>query len=209
MSSIFDILKEHLDNNAVEQIGVEAGTNEKETRSAIEATLPSILEGLARKAQKDSAGTAVNDAVEQESEGGLLDQLNDFIKKKEYEQPRGNYKRGGYDAVEDVMDGKHERAAEGVGAAAGIDVQKALKIMAMVAPVVLAVMARMKKSKQMAPTEVNDWVQQERKSAEQTSPDGMGIIKSMLDQDGDGDFDMMDMAKLAMSGKLGALMGKK
>jgi hypothetical protein len=49
---------------------------------------------------------------------------------------------------------------------------------------------------------------QERQTMERQEPQAMGALSTLLDTDGDGDFDMGDIAKHGM-GLIGKFLGKK
>ena len=73
-----------------------------------------------------------------------------------------------------------------------------MKLMMMLAPLVLAYLGRRKRQEQLNGDQLGEHLQTERRSVE---AGGGGFLGRMLDQDGDGDFDMMDVIKFG-AGKL-------
>lgn len=197
MSSLLDMLNDALGKN-VGSVSKEIGVDEEKTKSAIGAALPTILEGLRKRMQQSDGGKSVNDVIQEKDNGGLLGDLEGYLKKKRYNEPAAG---GGPDILKDVFGGREERAAEGVGQASGIDPKVALKVLAIAAPLVLAYLAKRSKDAKMQPADMPDFIEREREEMNQRAPKETSMIGRMLDQDGDGDFDLADMAKIGL-GKL-------
>ena len=66
----------------------------------------------------------------------------------------------------------------------------------MLAPMVLGALGKKQKSEGLGVGDLMGFLGGEKQAVEQSG--GGSLIGRMLDQDGDGDFDMGDMAKLAM-----------
>lgn len=179
-------------------VSQEIGADEEKTKSAIGAALPTILEGLRRRMQQSDKGRSVNDVIQEKHDGGLLDDLEGYIQKKRYDEPAAG---GGRDILKDVLGGREERAAEGVGQASGINPKAALKLLAIVAPLVLAYLAKRSKENNIQSAEMPEYIEREREEMNKRAPQETSLIGRMLDQDGDGDFDLADMAKIGL-GKL-------
>lgn len=201
MSSLLDMLNEQLGKTSG-SLSREIGLDEDKTKSAVGAALPTILEGLRKRLQQGDQGGSVQDVIEKKHDGSLLDNLEDYISGRKYDQPEVG---GGRDVLKDVLGGREERAAEGVGQAAGIDPKAALKVLAIVAPLVLAYLAKRRRDNNASRQQIPDFVEQERAEMERRAPQETSLIGRMLDQDGDGDFDIADMAKIG----LGKLMGNR
>ena len=87
----------------------------------------------------------------------------------------------------------------------GLDAASITKLLALLAPIVMAALAKKQKETGLAPTDMGGYLRREEASITQQSPQGTSFIGRMLDQDGDGDFDVSDALKLGMNW----LMGKK
>lgn len=78
------------------------------------------------------------------------------------------------------------------------------KLMMILAPVLMGVLGQQRKSKGLSPDGLGEMLRQEKASVQQ-SADGGSMLGRMFDQDGDGDFDMMDVVKFGM----GRFFGRK
>ena len=97
-----------------------------------------------------------------------------------------------------IFGNKRDRVGESVSRGSGLDRGQAMKLMMMLAPLVLAYLGRRKRQEQLNGDQLGEHLQTERRSVE---AGGGGFLGRMLDQDGDGDFDMMDVIKFG-AGKL-------
>ena len=69
-----------------------------------------------------------------------------------------------------------------------------MKLLAMIAPMIMGVLGRRRKQDDLSSGGLGDLLRSEKKQVESDSLGG-GLMSKMFDQDGDGDFDMMDMMK--------------
>jgi len=81
----------------------------------------------------------------------------------------------------------------------GLDSQTASKLLAMLAPLVMGAIGKSQRTQQFNPSQLNGYLQQQRRSFQDGNPAQAGILGKMLDQDGDGDFDASDMMRLGAS----------
>ncbi|MDQ3181867.1 MAG: DUF937 domain-containing protein, partial [Acidobacteriota bacterium] len=79
MFSLEDLLGQQQGNDAVGQISQMLGANQSLTSSAIQLALPMILSGLAKNASTPQGAENLNNALEQDHNGGLLENLTDYL----------------------------------------------------------------------------------------------------------------------------------
>ncbi|MEQ1830046.1 MAG: DUF937 domain-containing protein [Pirellula sp.] len=106
------------------------------------------------------------------------------------------------DVLGNVLGNKKKRVEDAIGKSSGLDLRKIGPLLVILAPLVLGAMrARASSrstgnSKSLDPADLSEMMRGERRSVEQKK--GGSLIGKMLDQDGDGDFDLSDMIKLGM-----------
>lgn len=105
--------------------------------------------------------------------------------------------------LDDIFGGKSKKVEDAIGKSSGLDLRKIGPLLAILAPIVLSALRSRAASAgsrssggQLNNEEIRDVLRGERRRVE-SSPGG-GIIGSLLDQDGDGDFDFSDIMKLGM-----------
>jgi hypothetical protein len=107
-----------------------------------------------------------------------------------------------------VLGNRQDQASVAVGKAAGIDWGKAAQILAMLAPIVMAVLGKRGQSNGFDIGDLAGMLQGDNQRVQQSNPKAGGMLDSILDRDGDGQVDGEDLAGLGMS-VLGGLFGKR
>jgi hypothetical protein len=170
--SALDILNQ-LGDDDVAQISEQIGADQAQTRSAIQAATPLLLAGVASTAQQPQGQASVQQALD--SHGGVLDDLGRII--------RG----GGASDVGSVLDRVLGRSKpevqDGVQQSTGLNGDQTKRLLAILAPVVLGMLAKRRQaSKTAAPidTQLREEAEQAREQAQQRSPKIGGILGKIL-----------------------------
>lgn len=106
------------------------------------------------------------------------------------------------DIFGDALGGKKKRVEESIGRSSGLDLKKIGPLIAILGPLVLGAIRSQanvrttSSSTNFNPGDLTEMMRDERKSVEKKQ--GGSMIGRMLDQDGDGDFDLSDIIKLGM-----------
>lgn len=102
------------------------------------------------------------------------------------------------DMLGNVLGNKKKRVEDAIGKSSGLDLRKIGPLLMILAPLVLGAMRSRASSRSstesLSPKDLSEMMRGERKSIEQKQ--GGSLIGRMLDQDGDGDFDLSDIIKL-------------
>ncbi len=198
MSSLIDLLAGHLGGENLSMISKEIGADEATTQNAMGTALPMLIGALSRNGSDEQGAQGILGALEKDNhDGSILDNLGDFLGQKQYEDPRS-----GAGILGHLLGGKQERVQQGVSQASGLSSDSTGRLLKMLAPMVLGALGKKQKSEGLGVGDLMGVLGGEKQTIEKSS--GGSLIGRMLDQDGDGDFDMGDMAKLAM----GKLFGK-
>ena len=193
MSSLLEMLSEQLSGNNLSEIGKQIGADEATTVKALGAALPSLVGALSKNAESEQGAQGILGALDNDHDGSILDNLGDFLGGKKYEEPRS-----GAGILGHLLGGNQGRVESNVSKASGLSSAGSSALMKMLAPMVMGALGKQKQSAGMGVGDLMGFLGKEKESVEKQSG---GFIGRMLDQDGDGDFDMGDMAKMAM-GKL-------
>lgn len=100
------------------------------------------------------------------------------------------------DIFGDLLGNKHGRVSDAVSKSSGLNKEQAGSLISMLGPMLSGILENQANSQKMSPADLTEMLRNDRAKVQQ-SPGG-GMIGKMLDQDGDGDFDMNDMMKLGM-----------
>lgn len=206
MSSLTDEIFSQLSRADVQQISSQLGTGQAQTAGAIAAALPMILGAMGRNASQPSGADALFGALgnDHNSGGGIGDILGAVLGGQQSRQTDGLGQLG------HIFGGQLPRAEAGLGQATGLGSDKAQMLMKILAPIVMAYLAKRmfgggQPSAQPASAQVlGDILGQERSVQQQQGGLGGGLLGAVLDQDGDGQLGLGDLLKVGM----GAMRGR-
>lgn len=195
MSSLLEMLAGQLGGDNLSMISKEIGADEDTTKSALGAALPMLIGAISRNGSNEQGAQGIMGAIEKDNhDGSILDNLGDFLGQKKYEEPRS-----GAGILGHILGGKQNHAQQGISQASGLSSGASSQLMKMLAPMVMGALGKQQRSSGGGVGDLMGFLGGEKAAVEKSN--GGSLIGRMLDQDGDGDFDMSDMAKMAM-GKL-------
>ena len=130
MSSVIDLVQQHLGPQEIAQIGQQLGTDPAATKQAIDAALPGLVGGMASTAQQPKGAGELHTLMG--SHSGVLGNLGSIISAG-----------GAGGGVLGSILGQHQPSVEqGVQQASGLGSDKAKKLLMILAPIVLSALAR-------------------------------------------------------------------
>ncbi|HNR83401.1 MAG: DUF937 domain-containing protein [Rubrivivax sp.] len=226
--SLIDDLMGQLQGPSLGPIAQQLGTDADTAGQAIAAALPMLVGALGRNAQQPGGAGALFEALQRDHAGsgamdlgGLLGGLlggagagagsagmggmggmGDLL---------GSVLGGGAPASRQldaggilghILGGAQPRAEAGLSQATGLDMGQAGKLLMMLAPIVMAALARRVNAGQLDAGGLGDVLGQERAQLQQQGGLGGGLMNAVLDQNGDGQLDLGDLLKLG-----GSLLG--
>ena len=214
MSTIYDSVLQQLGGGNLSQLSQQIGADESTTQRAVQAALPMLLGGLARNSARPEGAASLAGALNDHRGGGMLQNLGGLI---------GNPQSGpGAGILGHIFGGRRDTVEQGVGQATGLDRQLIGKLLMVLAPIVMGVLARRRFGEDQAggtppaapradaappADDLGPMLQRETEEAAQKAPGGLGGLLGMLDRDGDGN-PLNDLGKLGGGlGGLGGMLG--
>ncbi|HSG38733.1 MAG TPA: DUF937 domain-containing protein [Thermoanaerobaculia bacterium] len=189
---MIDLVNQQLDNQSISQLSQQLGTDENTTRQAVPAALTALLGGLSRNASQPQGAEQLAGALNRDHDGSLLDNLAGF-----FGNPQGSPQGGKGAGILGHIFGNRTPAVESqVGRTTGLNQQQVGRLLMLLAPVVLAALARRKQQQGLDPGGLGSVLKGEREHIERTQPQNRGLLESLLDRDGDGQI-ADDLAGLA------------
>lgn len=181
---LLDTLQQQFTPSTIQQLSTSLGTDPGTTQNAIAAALPAILAGLASNASQPQGATALNNALD-DHDGGILDNIGGML---------GGAAAGGIGGkiLGHIFGPKRGPVEQGVGRASGLDPQQTARLLMMLAPIVMGVLGRMKKTNNVDANQLPNVLQQ---SVNQFPTGGAGAPGG----------DILGQ----LSGMLGGMFGKK
>lgn len=195
MPSIIETLSSQLLGGQLDSLSSALGEDPQRTKSAVAQALPVLMGALASNASKPDGAASLLGALERDHDGSLLDNLQDFMRKPDLSDGQG--------ILNHALGGRRDRLENGLSKSSGLDPQKMKTLMAMLAPVVMAALGKARREKQMDSDGLMGLLKGERETMERQAPE-MGLLGSLLDQDGDGEI-LDDVLGKVGKGLLGGL----
>jgi hypothetical protein len=200
MASLMDILGESLDDRTIGQIGRQIGVDQQTAQGAVSAAIPVIVAALARNASDPSGASALHGALERDHDGSLLEDLGGFL-------GGGAASSIGGAILGHVFGGRRGSVESSLGQSTGLDGASIAKLLAMLAPIVMAALANKRGQEGLDTGGLTDLLGGERDRMQERSPDAFGAITGMLGANQDGSI-ADDVARMG-GGLLGSLFGKR
>ena len=207
--SLLDLVTQQLGGNGIRQLSQQIGADEQQTAGAVQMALPVLLGGLAKNAQSPDGAQALGRALDKDHDPGLLDNLGAML------GGGGAGALGGAGAgiLGHVLGGRQPAVEQGLGKATGLNGSQIGKLLMLLAPIVMAALAKQKQQRGVDSGGLGGMLAGEREELQRSNPQ-LGGLASMLDRDGDGSI-VDDLAKMAggrggaggAGGGLGGMLG--
>lgn len=206
--SLTDQLFAQLSGAPLQQISSQLGVGQAQAAGAVSAALPLLLGALGRNASQPQGADALFAALQNDFAGADLGGILGAVLGGGGAPSR---QTNGDGILGHVFGGQQPRAEASLGQATGLGSDKAGQLMKILAPIVLAFLARqMFQNKgtgalaQQDPTAqlLGSILGQEQQQVRQQGGLGGGLLGAVLDQDGDGQLGLGDILKIG-----GGLLG--
>jgi hypothetical protein len=206
MSTMTQDLLAQLDGAPLQQISRQLGIDQNQAAGAVSAALPLLMGALGKNASQPQGAEALFGALQKDHAGGggIGDLLGAVLGGAQSRQTDGAGVLG------HIFGGQQARAEQSLGTATGLGGDRAGQLMKILAPIVMAYLA-----KRMFSGNENGGGQamglgggnptadilgavlgQEQQQVRQQGGIGGGLLGAVLDKDGDGDVDLSDVLKL-------------
>ena len=204
MSSILEGLGQYLDADTIASLGQQIGADPQLTSQAIEVALPVLIGGLANNASSPDGAGALDSALARDHDGSLLDDLGGLLGGG---GGGNNTALDGIGILAHILAGRQDAVQNGVSRATGLSGSQVLRLLALLAPIVMAYLGRRKQENNMNADQIGDALRNERTRLDEHESGIGGMLGQILDKDHDGSVadDLFRMAP----GVLGGLFGRK
>ncbi len=194
-NTITDDLYSQLEGQPLQKISQQLGIGPAQMAGAVSAALPLLIGALGRNASQGDGANALYGALEKDHRG--LD-LGNVLGSVLGGGGQGN------DILGHIFGARQPRAEQGLGQATGLGNDKAGMLLKVLAPIVMAYLAkRMFENRQPGQVNAEPTPQvlgrelgQEHQRVSQQGGLGGGLLGAVLDRDGDGQIGINDLLKM-------------
>jgi hypothetical protein len=135
--TLIDEINQQLSDDRVRRISDRIGSDPARTRAGIDEALPVLVGALGAEAQDPAAAPGLREALTEDHNGALLDQLDDYLD--------GNVsgrQADGTGILEHVLGDRRPDAEQALSAKSGLDLQSIGPLLATLAPIVMNLIGR-------------------------------------------------------------------
>ena len=197
--SLTDDLLSQLQGAPLQQVSQQLGIDSQQASGAISAALPLLMGALGNNAAKPQGAEALFGALQNNHSGLDIGSVLGAVMGGG-NSPAAN----GAGILGHIFGGSQDRAETGLAQATGLSPSSSSQLLKILAPIVMAYIAqRISSGGQASAGGLAQILGQEKQQVAQAGGIGGGLLGSVLDQDGDGQFGVSDLIKLG-SGLLGS-----
>jgi hypothetical protein len=196
MISLQDLLGHEQGNAALNEISQNVGADQSSVSSAVQAALPMLINGLANNAATPQGAESLNNALETDHDGSILDNLGDLggmIFGQQGAAPR-QADAGGI--LGHILGGSQGQVAQQVSNQTGLQSGQVAQILMFLAPIVMGYLGRQKQQQGLGADGLGGLLGGLLGGGQQSVPQQQS--GGFLDQDGDGS-SMDDIASMAFN----------
>ena len=212
MASILDMVQQQLGGQGINQISQQIGADPGATQSAIQTALPMLVGGLAQNASQPGGAEALHSALDDhqgtlDSFSGLLG--GGMGGSRQPGNALGNALGGlggmlgggagggagggggladmigggvGGKILGKILGGRRPQVEQGVAQQSGLDQQQIGKLLMILAPIVMGVLARRKQQQGLTPGQLGTELQQNQQQIQQQQPGLGGLLGQIFGQ---------------------------
>ncbi|MGH2445611.1 MAG: DUF937 domain-containing protein [Candidatus Limnocylindria bacterium] len=135
MAELTDALTQLLEGQT-DQISRRIGADASQTRSAMNTAVPALLAALSQEAERDGG---LRQAIEQDHDGSIIDQLSEYLGGTAQLSPRTT---NGAGILDHVLGDQQGDFARSLSAKSGLDLGSIMQLLPLLAPILLGMLGK-------------------------------------------------------------------
>lgn len=196
MFSLEDLLGQQGGFEAEQKISQNLGADRSTVNNAIQMALPVILGGLANNVREREGAASLNNALEQDHDGSLLNNLSDYLSGGVPAPERADRQTNGAGILEHVLGSNRGTAAQEISKNTGLDTGQVANLLITLAPIVMAYLGKQKRQNDLGTEGLSEMIIEQKRQAESSGNPMIDLASRWLDKDGDGSA-IDDLASMA------------
>lgn len=189
MANLMELLQSQLTDDVIGQLSQQlGGVDNAQTKAATSGILTTLMGALAKNASSIEGATNLNNALEQDHDGSILDDLMGAIQGKPEVVQRNPRALNGTGILKHILGERQSGAVDMISKMSGLDQSKTGSLMGMLAPLVLGTLGKQKKKNGLDLAGIIAMLSGSMAQTKVQNNDNplMGMIGKFLDADGDG-----------------------
>lgn len=190
MFSLEDLLGQQQGNEVVNQLSNNLGANNGAVSSAIQMALPAILSGLANNAAEPQGAQQLNQALQQDHNGDVLDNLGGYVSNPNSDDGLG--------ILGHIFGNRQGAVAQQVSQNSGLSLGQTAQLLITLAPIIMGFLGRKQQQQGLDAGGLTSMLQGQQQQLQSSGNPMMDMVSSLLDRNHDGS-SMDDLATMASS----------
>ena len=182
MSNIYDLIKSNLSDEVVGQLASRLGARPEQTQTATKSAIQLMLAALNKNARSEEGARSLANALENDHDGGILDNLMDFVGGSANVNSRT---ANGEGILGHLLGDKMGGAFDMISKMSGLNSNQSGSLMKMLAPIVMGSLGRSARQNNSGFGGLTDLLGAAI-SGNQQRQEQHSMLERFLDQDGDG-----------------------
>lgn len=164
----------------VSRISQQIGAEEQTTQSALTAVMPVLVSALANNASKPNGAQALYRALEEDHDGSILNDMPGYLREPQTADGAG--------ILRHVLGSKQPVVAQGVAQKTGLSSDQVAQLLQIAAPLIMGLLGQQQRQKGLDTDSLSAFLGSQRRMDEQSNPDLIGMLNSVLDTNRSGSF---------------------
>lgn len=178
MNIISQMIAQQVEGVAARQLAGRLGISEGTAQTAVQIAVPLLVSALARNASQPDGAQALHQAVAQDHDGGILDNILGH-----FSDPSA---ANGAGILSHVLGDQQATVQSNLAQATGLDQGTAGSVLEAVAPLVMGAVGREQRQQGFDPSALSQFLGEQQQAQAAAQPGLMGALSSMLDSNSDG-----------------------
>jgi hypothetical protein len=176
--SLQAMLNQQVGGDTIRQMSQVLGADEGATSNAVQAALPLLIGALARNSSNPEGADALANALSNDHDGSILDNLAGFL---------GNASAGSGDGIlRHVLGDRRSAVESGISQTSGLDASSVSQLLTMLAPIVMGALGRTQRQQGLDAGNVAALLGNEHQQIQESASPVLGMLSQLLDTNNDG-----------------------
>ncbi|MFZ1789060.1 MAG: DUF937 domain-containing protein [Saprospiraceae bacterium] len=205
MNTLFELLKAEGGDVLVDQLSKQLGAEPEQTETAVQSAFSAMLSGLSKNIVSGEGASSFLGALDRDHDGSVLNDLMGYLSGNMNQAQVAPSALNGAGILGHILGGNQNSVVDAIAKISGLDQSKTGQLLVTLAPVVMGLLGKMKKTNNVSDNTLLDLVFKSGQPQEEKPHGGlMGVFGGLLDRDGDGSY-MDDILSMGTKSLLGGL----
>ncbi len=195
MDVLTQTIMQQLSGKVLSGIGKKVGIDEKTVGTALSIGMPLLVAALAKNASKPEGAQALHQALANDHDGSILNNISGYLKNPQAANGAG--------ILGHVLGNQQPVVAQGLAQNTGLTSEQVAQLLQIAAPLVMGALGSQQQQQGLDPNGLSSFLVSQQQQVQQSQPDIMGTINTLLDANKDGSVldDILGMAGKLLGGK--------